>query len=112
MFKLLAFLEPESLHDFRHPIGRAEVPHEIVFETDVKSRAARITLARATSAQLPIDPARFVALGADNKQSAPVGHAFAELNVGAAAGHVRRNRNRSRLARALDDLSFLHVEFR
>ena len=40
------------------------------------------------------------------------GHAVAELNVGAAAGHVRRNRHGARLARARDDLRFLHVILR
>ena len=112
MLELLAFLEPEALHDFRHAIGRAEVPHQIVFEADVETRAAGIALARATSAQLPIDPARFVALGADHEKSAAFRHAFAELNVGAAARHVRRDRDRPRLPGALDDLGFLHVELR
>ena len=67
MLKFLAFFEPESLHDFCHAIGGAEIAHQIVFEADVKSRAARITLACAASAKLPIDTARFVTLGADNK---------------------------------------------
>ena len=58
MLELLAFLEAEALHDFRHAIGRAEVAHEIVFEADVKARDARIALARAASAQLAIDAAR------------------------------------------------------
>ena len=70
MLEFLAFLEAEALHDFRHAIGRAEIAHEIVFEADVKARAARIALARATSAQLPIDAARFVPLRADDKQAA------------------------------------------
>ena len=71
MLQLLAFLEPETLHDFRHAIGRAEVAHEIIFKADIKTRAARIALARATSAQLPIDAPRFVPLGADDKQARP-----------------------------------------
>ena len=72
MLELLAFLEAEALHDLRHAIGRAEVAHEIVFEADVKARAARIALARATAAQLAIDAARFVALGADDEKPARV----------------------------------------
>ena len=36
MLKLLAFFKPEALHDFCHPIGSAEIAHQIVFETDVK----------------------------------------------------------------------------
>src|SRR5437879_4570789 len=112
MLELLAFFETEPLHDLRHAIGRSEVPHQIVFETDVEPRAARIALARATSAKLPVDPARFVALGADNEEPASFGHALPELNVGAAARHVGRDRDSTRLTGALDDLCFLHVELR
>src|ERR1700719_1214232 len=61
MLKLLSFLKTEALHDSGHPISRAEVAHEIVFEADIKSRTSGIALARATPAQLPLYPARFVA---------------------------------------------------
>ena len=71
MLEFLAFLEAEALHDFRHAIGRAEVAHQIVLEADVEARRARIALARATSAQLPIDAARFVTLGADDVEARP-----------------------------------------
>ena len=91
MLQLLAFLEAEALHDFRHAIGRAEVAHEVVLEADVKASRAGIALARATAAQLAIDAARFVALGADDVKAAFVRHAGAEFNVGAAAGHVGRD---------------------
>ena len=100
MLELLAFFETEALHDFRHSIGRAEVAHQIVFEADVEARRARIALARATTAQLSIDPARFVPFGADNRQSAHLRDAGSELNIGAASGHVRRNRDRSGLTGA------------
>ena len=58
MLELLAFLEAEALHDFRHAIGRAEVAHQVVFEADVEAGRARIALARATSAQLAVDAPR------------------------------------------------------
>ena len=110
MLEFLAFLEAEALHDLRHAIGRAEVAHEIVFEADVEARAARIALARATSAQLAVDAARFVPLGADDVEAAALRHAGAEFNVGAAARHVGGDRDRARLAGAGDDLRFLHVD--
>ena len=72
MLEFLAFLEAEPLHDFRHAIGGAEVAHEIVFEADVEPRAARVALARATPAQLPIDAPRFVTLRADDEEPALV----------------------------------------
>ncbi len=50
MLKLLTFLKPEAFHDFCHAIGGAEVPHQIVFKTHVKSRCARVALACAASA--------------------------------------------------------------
>ena len=112
MLELLAFLESEPLHDFRHPIGRAEVAHEIVLEADVETRTAGIALPRATAPQLPVDPARLVPLRADHEKTAVIRDAFTELNVGSAAGHVRRNRDRPGLSGALDDLRFLHVILR
>src|SRR5690606_7271995 len=105
---------------------------------------------RAT-AQLAVDAAGLVALGADDVQAAgldDVGvahrlrierarrvrrdgelcdvepallqprdgarlrHALAELDVGAAAGHVRRDRDRAGLTRARDDGGFLLVVLR
>ena len=70
MLELLAFFEAKALHDFRHAIGRAEIAHQIVFEADIEASRARIALARATSAQLAIDAARFVAFGADDVEAA------------------------------------------
>src|SRR5438067_13655684 len=112
MLQLLPFLESETLHDFCHPIRRAEVAHQIVFETDVESRCAWIPLACATSTQLSIDPARFVALGPDHHQPAPLRHTRAKFNVGAAASHVGGNRNCAWLPGPSYDLGFLHVKFR
>src|SRR5947209_15834719 len=112
MLQFLPFLEAKPFHDLGHPISGAKIPHEIIFKAHIKTRAARITLPRATSAELPIDPARFVALGADNKKPAPVRNSLPELNVRAAARHVGRNGNSTGLSRALDDLRFLHVELR
>ena len=37
MLQLLAFFEPEALHDLRHSISCAEIAHEIVFEADIKA---------------------------------------------------------------------------
>src|SRR5437867_12615851 len=109
MLKLLAFLEPEALHDSRHPIGCAEIAHQIVFETDIEPRCARIALARATSTQLAIDSARLVALRPDHHQSTAFYNAGPKLNIGAAAGHVRCNRNRAWLPGTRHNLSLLHV---
>src|SRR5215211_1181712 len=112
MLELLAFFQTEAFHYFRHPIGRAEIAHEIVLEADVKTRAARIALARTTSTQLPINAAGFVPLGADDEETALLRHAFSQFDVGAATGHVGGDRNGAALARPLNDLRFLPVVFR
>ena len=88
---------------------RAEQAHQIVFERDEKVRGTGIALARATAAQLAVDAAGFVALGADHVQAAEFGHARPEFNVGAAAGHVRGDGHRAALAGARDDFGFLLV---
>ena len=79
---------------------RAEQPHQVVFERDEELRRARVALAAGTAAQLAVDAARFVALGADDRArpaSAWSGRAsWPELDVGAAAGHVGGDGDRAR----------------
>ena len=112
MLEFLTLLHPEALHDLGHPIGRAEVAHEVVLEADKKLRTARVALTRATSAQLPVDTPRFVALGADDVEPAGALHPGAEFDVRAAARHVGRNGHGARLAGPGHNLGFLEVEFR
>src|SRR5262249_36015508 len=89
MLKLLTFFKTKALHDLRHPISRAKIAHQIVFETDIEPRRSRVALPRATAAQLSIDSARLVAFSANYLQAAELCYARAKLNIGAAAGHVR-----------------------
>ena len=112
MFQLLPFFETETFHDLRHAISGAKIPHQIVFEADVETRRTRIALTRTTSAQLSIDATRLMSLRPDHVKTAPVRDALPKFNVRAAPGHVRRNRDRSSLASAGDDLRLLHVKFR
>src|SRR5690349_15556582 len=112
MLELLAFLETEPFHDFRHSIGRAEVAHEIVFKAHIKPRRAWIALTGATPTKLPVDPTCFVTFGSENEESTHIRYSGAKFNVGAAASHVRGNRHRSRLTGPRDNLGFLHVKLR
>src|SRR5207249_2490923 len=66
----------------------AEDAHQIVFERDEEARAAGVALAAGAAAELVVDPARLVPLGADDVQAPDVGDTALELDVGAAAGHV------------------------
>ena len=51
-------------------------------------------------------------LGAEHVEAAGLEHALAELDVDAAARHVRRDRDRAELARVLDDLGLALVLLR
>ena len=53
-----------------------------------------------------------MALRANHVKATALGHAVAQFNVGTAASHVRRNRDRARLSGALHDLRFLHMKLR
>ena len=79
VLEFLPFLHPEGLHDLGHAVCRAEVAHEIVLEADVEARAARITLTGAATAELAVDAARLVALGAEDKESAEIGDTLARV---------------------------------
>src|SRR5205814_9372776 len=107
MLELLALLETKALHDSGHPIGGAELAHQIVFEADIESRTARVALPRAAPTQMSIYAARFVTLRADDIKTSTVWNTGSKLNVGSSPGHVRRNRDRARLTGALHDLGFL-----
>ncbi len=48
----------------------AEQAHEVVFERQVELRGARVALTAGTAAQLVVDAARLVALGADDGEAA------------------------------------------
>ncbi len=103
--------ELDEVHHLLNALG-AEKAHQLIVERDVEARRARIALTAGTAAQLVVDASRLVALGADDVQAADRGHAFAELDVDAAAGHVGRDRHRAPEAGVLDDLRFLLVILR
>ena len=65
----------------------AEDAHQIVFERQEEPRAARIALAAGAAAQLVVDAAGFVALGAEDVQAARREHL---LLLGVALGLVAR----------------------
>ena len=67
-------LEAEPLHELGDAL-RGEPLHEVVVERQVEARRARVALAPGAAAQLVVDPARVVALGADDVEAAGVDHA-------------------------------------
>src|SRR5687767_1318642 len=93
----------EPLHDVLDPVAR-EQAHELVLAGEVEARLAGVALATRAAAKLVVDAARLVALGAEHVEAAGLPHPLAELDVDAAARHVRRDRHRAELACVLDDL--------
>ena len=90
-------------------IARVEVmifDEQIVFGGDEETGAAGIALTSGTAAELVIDAAAFVFVGADDVKTAEGGDAIAKFDVGAASGHVGGNGHCAALAGFGHDLGF------
>ena len=82
----LAFLHAGHGQPALRAIRIAEDAHEVVFHRQIEAAGARIALAARTAAQLVVDAARFMALGADDVQATGGDHlVVARLPVGADA---------------------------
>ena len=84
----------EALHDVVDPVA-GEQAHEVVLAREVEARLAGVALAARAAAELVVDPARLVALGAEHVEAAELAHPVVDLDVDAAAGHVGRDRHRA-----------------
>ena len=133
----LALLHAELLHQRRHAVG-GEDAHQAVLEREVEAARARVALAPGAPAELVVDAARLVALGADDVQAAELDHPVvappplladardlllgrvlqggdlgvriaAEDDVGAPAGHVGGDGHRPGASGLGDDLRLLLV---
>ena len=140
----LVFLEAELLQHAVHALG-AEDAHQVVLQRQEELRAAGVALAAGAAAQLVVDAAALVPLGAEHVEAAggerlflqpwrlssriafsvasrsgPSRHVAqlvvdahvdiaAELDVGAAAGHVGGDGDGARHAGLGDDVGFLLV---
>ena len=70
-----AFFHAEPLHQAGDAV-RAEDAHQVVFEREVEPRRTRVALAAGAAAQLVVDAARLVPLGAEDVQPAEVDDLF------------------------------------
>jgi hypothetical protein len=93
----LALLHAQALHDAADALT-AENAQQVVFQGEVKARGAGVALAAGAAAQLVVDAAALVALGAQDVQAAQFGDPLAQHDVGAAAGHVGGDGHRPLLA--------------
>ncbi len=137
-FDDVVFLQAHPRHHLLYPVG-GEDAHQVVFQRQVEAGRTRIALAAGTPAQLVVDAAALVALGADDVQAAgrldrvvadlPCGldplllrrrHILAERgefrfqraaqhDVGTATGHVGGDRHRARRTGVGDDVRFALV---
>ena len=94
-FQFFRFLRAESRFD------------DFIVERKKLPIGAGVALPAAAADELPIDALRFVQLGADDVQAAKLVDAFAEADVGTAAGHVRGDRDFALLAGLRNDFGFL-----
>src|SRR6267142_3140817 len=68
VFDRLAFGHAQALHDGVDPLS-GEDPQQRIFEREKETRGARVPLPARAAAQLVVDAARFVSLGADDVQA-------------------------------------------
>ncbi|MNV69376.1 hypothetical protein D3C71_1622830 [compost metagenome] len=107
----LIFFKAKSFHHIQHIVS-TKTFHQLVAQRQIELCGTRVALTSRTSAQLVIDPARFMALSADDMQAANLGYAFTEDYVGAASRHVSRNGHRARLTSVGNNFSFRCVMLR
>src|SRR5207244_5441648 len=91
----LAFLHPQTIQDLLDALA-TEDTKKIVLQREVEARGARIALAAGAAAELVVDAARLVALGAHDVKPAS-GHDLLVLRVGDSPG--LRQRRLARLGR-------------
>ena len=66
-------VDAERLHHVHDALG-AEQAHDVVLHGEVEPRLAGVSLAAGAAAQLVVDPARLMPLGADDEQTARPAH--------------------------------------
>src|SRR3989344_1033148 len=119
MFYRLVLRYPKAAHKPLDGV-RGKYAHEAVLQRYEKPGLARVALAARAAAQLVVDAARLVPLGTQDKEPAQVAHLLrllrrcqstAQLNIGAAAGHVGGDRYLALLPRASDYLALALVIF-
>src|SRR5690606_21899792 len=99
----LALLHAELVHH----LGGAVVPeeaHQVILERDVELALAGVALTAGAAAELEVDAAGLVALGAEDGEAALLLDRVRDLDVGAAPGHVGRDRDGALAAGLGDDL--------
>ena len=108
MLNHFAFFVPKAIHDVRNPLGTKE-PHQIILQRNKENGRTRIPLTTCTTPQLPVHPARFVTLRADNRQTTRFLHPGAEFDIRTTTGHVGGNGHIARATRLRYNFGFALV---
>ncbi len=109
MLNHLAFFEAETVHNFGNTL-RAEEPHQVVFQRNVKLRRARVALTSGTTSQLTVNAPRLVTLGANDGQTAFFLNAGSQFYVGTTSRHVGGYGHRARLTGFGNDFGLTLVQ--
>ncbi len=109
MLNRFILFHAQLIHD-RCNIISSEQAQQIILQRQIKPRRPRITLAPSTAAQLIVDTARLMPLGAKNAQTTELRDAFTQHNIRTAPSHIRGNRHRIQLPGIFNDLGFLLME--
>ena len=89
-----AFRRGESLHLVRRnevlatPEGLAVTLDDVIFERNEEAGGTGVALAACPAPELEVDAASFMAIGADDVESAQFGDTRTEADVGATSGHI------------------------
>jgi hypothetical protein len=119
------FIEASPLHEAFDAVA-AEAVNDIVFEGDIETGAAGVTLPSGAAAELVIDASGFMAFGADDMHAAKLddlvvlllpfffvtlGRIATEYDVNTAPSHVGGDGDGAYASCLGDDISFLFMVF-
>ena len=106
----LIVLHAQLIHNAGDVVAAKEA-HQIVLQTQEELGRAGVALTSATTTQLVIDAAAFMALGANDMQAAQLGHALAQHDISTTACHVGGDSYSAILAGQGDNFCFFFVVF-
>ena len=90
MLDHLTFLKAQTVHHTGNTLAGKEA-HQLILKRNKEDTATRVTLTSRTTTQLTIDAAAFMALSANDSQTAGSFHLGRELDVSTTTSHIGGN---------------------
>ena len=106
----LIILHTQLIHNASNIIAAKEA-HQIVLQAQEEFGRAGVALTRATTTQLVIDTAAFMALGANDMQTAQFGDTLTQHDIGTTTSHIGSDGYSAVLTGQSDDFCFFFVVF-